>query len=250
MKERNKILWKNVAERTLAIVGYGTVAVIGPVVGSIAGLAKLKGKKQKAEEQGVTFTNKDSAKYVFKFAYTVPMNALSEIANVYEKGSKKLQAFDKAQQEIKEREAAEAAEAAEAKRKAIEQAESPKNLEKSPVGAIIKCIKQLNVLGTRIEANVTDVVYKFNHEDNQIITNEYIFQRGMVLDRAKVEKNFKADKRLNDGAVVFVIPAILHDLVGREIKKRIDQEEAIMKQKEIKTQKQAFIDALNKERQK
>ena len=63
-------------------------------------------------------------------------------------------------------------------------------------------------------------------------------------------QNFKADKRLNDGAVVFVIPAILHDLVGREIKTRIDQEEAIMKQKEIKTQKQAFIDALNKERQK
>ena len=249
MNERTKIKWKNVGDRTLATSGYGVLAITGPVLGPLIALARLRSVKKKAEQNGKTFTKAQTAKHFLKPIYQVSFDAISEIAEVYERGTEKLNAYDEKQKEIKEQEKERIAKEKMARIKAIEKAESPENLAKSPVGAIIECIREMKILGTRLEANVTDVIYNFNPKDNQIVTNKYIFQREKVLNKARAERNFMIHKRLEDNAVEFVIPEILQNLVSREIQKRIDQENELLIQKEMDAQRQTFFNALQAERQ-
>ncbi|MBQ8256016.1 MAG: hypothetical protein IJY99_03575 [Alphaproteobacteria bacterium] len=250
MNERTKIKWKNVGDRALAVTGYGTLAIAGPVLGPIVALARLRSAKAKAEERGKPFSTADSVKFVAKPLYQVSLNSISSIAETYEHGTERLQEYDAEQAEIKKREAAEAAAREEARRQEIKKAESPENLKKSPVGAVIKCIREMRFFGTRFEAKATDFECVFNPQDEQIITNKYIFTRDAVLNRTKTERNFMIDTKLDKDAVVYEIPEILRDLVSREIKARVEKEQALLKQKEMNAQRQMFMDALNNEKQK
>lgn len=252
MKERTQIKWENAAERTLAVAGFGTMTIVGPVLGPIVALARLRNVRATAARRGRPLTVSESVKFVTRPVYSTPVKAISAIVDTYKSGTKRLHDFDVKQARIKEREEEEAEVAArnEAKRQEIKKAESPENLEKSPVGAVIKCIREMRILGTRFEANATNVECKFNPKDEQIITNKYIFSYNMVLDKAKVERNFMTDRKLDKDAVVYEIPEILRNLVDREIKARLEKEQALLKQKEMDAQKQMFMDALKNEKQK